>query len=65
MSEFPSTVEAVTIPHVYYPLLDYKTLTYFWFQVGGLEVIQKKTIPFPKVNPGDIVVKACIVSSFQ
>jgi len=26
-------------------------------QVGGIEVIQKTTIPFPKVNPGDIVVK--------
>lgn len=26
-------------------------------QVGGLEVIQKTTIPFPTVKPGDIVIK--------
>ncbi|KAF8973480.1 hypothetical protein BDZ97DRAFT_1775431 [Flammula alnicola] len=25
--------------------------------IGGFEVIQKTTIPFPKVNPGDIVIK--------
>ncbi|KJA28655.1 hypothetical protein HYPSUDRAFT_197474 [Hypholoma sublateritium FD-334 SS-4] len=37
---FPSTVEAITIPHV-----------------GGFEVLQKTTIPFPKVNPADIVIK--------
>jgi len=40
MSNFPSTVEAVTVPHT-----------------GGFEVIQKTTIPFPKVNPGDVVIK--------
>jgi len=39
-SQWPSSVEAVTVP-----------------QVGGVEVIEKKTIPFPKVNPGDIVIK--------
>jgi len=25
--------------------------------IGGLEVLEKKTIPFPQVNPGDIVIK--------
>jgi len=40
MSNFPLTIEAVTIPYT-----------------GGFEVIQKTIIPFPKVNPGDIVIK--------
>ncbi|KAF8808020.1 NAD(P)-binding protein [Phlegmacium glaucopus] len=40
MSNYPPTVEAMTIPNI-----------------GGIEVIQKTTIPFPKVNPGDIVIK--------
>ncbi|KAF9486323.1 NAD(P)-binding protein [Pholiota conissans] len=36
----PSTVEAITIPHI-----------------GDIDVIEKTMIPFPKVNPGDIVIK--------
>jgi hypothetical protein len=60
---FPPTVEAITIQHVRSPvhslILAAIIDVSIWRQTGGIEVIEKTTRPFPKVNPGDVVIKVC------
>jgi len=51
----PDTIEAITIPKV--RLLRRRSTDVHDLQHGGVEVIEKTTLPFPEVKPGEIVIK--------
>jgi len=52
---FPETIEAITIPKV--RLLRYTPTDADFMQYGDVDVIEKTTLPFPEVKPGEVVIK--------
>ncbi|KAG6888329.1 hypothetical protein C0992_008829 [Termitomyces sp. T32_za158] len=54
----PTTVDAIIIPKVGSQTVGADEMNdKLYIQTGGVEVIEKKTIPFPKPLPGSIVIK--------
>ena len=57
---FPETIEAITIPMVRRLLHATGSADVHLLQHGDVNVIEKTTLPFPTVRPGEIVVKVLL-----
>lgn len=62
----PTTIKAVAISKASFVSSSRQDLAqWLRLQTGDFNVIEKATLPFPNVNPGDIVVKVCLFQAYS